>query len=65
MAEFVNVQVTDGAATILLDRPPMNAISVLVQDAPRQAAATITMDPEVRARGYLRWREDLRRGRRR
>ncbi len=28
MSEFVNVQVTDGVATIRLDRPPMNAISV-------------------------------------
>ena len=26
MGECVNVQVTDGVATIRLDRPPMNAI---------------------------------------
>jgi enoyl-CoA hydratase/carnithine racemase len=49
MGEFVNVQVTDGVATIRLDRPPMNAINVLVQDELRQAATAITADPDIRA----------------
>ena len=31
MGEFVNVSVTDSVATVRLDRPPMNAISVQVQ----------------------------------
>src|ERR1700752_2526173 len=48
MGEFVNVQVTDGVATIRLDRPPMNPISVLVQDELRQAATAITADPDIR-----------------
>jgi enoyl-CoA hydratase/carnithine racemase len=49
MSEFVNVQVTDGVATIRLDRPPMNAISVQVQAELRAAAATINSTPAIRA----------------
>ncbi|MUL49781.1 enoyl-CoA hydratase/isomerase family protein [Mycobacterium sp. CBMA293] len=49
MGEFVSVQVRDGVATIRLSRPPMNAISVVVQDELRQAAATVAMDPEIRS----------------
>ncbi|MBV8346805.1 MAG: enoyl-CoA hydratase/isomerase family protein [Mycolicibacterium sp.] len=49
MGEFVNVRVIDGVATIRLDRPPMNAISVAVQTELRQAAAAVTMNPEIRA----------------
>src|SRR5258707_5470895 len=49
MGECVNVQVTEGVATILLDRPPMNAISVQVQAELRDAAAVVTSTPEIRA----------------
>src|SRR5258708_12257734 len=49
MGECVNVQVTDGLATIRLDRPPMNAISVQVQAELRDAAAVVTSTPEIRA----------------
>jgi enoyl-CoA hydratase/carnithine racemase len=49
MGEFVNVQVTDGLATIQLDRPPMNAISVEVQAGLRAAAATVSSTPSIRA----------------
>jgi enoyl-CoA hydratase/carnithine racemase len=49
MGEFVDVQVTDGVATIRLDRPPMNAISVQVQAELRDAAAAVTSTPEIRA----------------
>jgi enoyl-CoA hydratase/carnithine racemase len=49
MGESVDVQVTDGVATIRLDRPPMNAISVQVQAELRAAAAVVTSTPEIRA----------------
>ena len=49
MGESVDVQVTDGVATIRLDRPPMNAISVQVQAELRDAAAVVTSTPEIRA----------------
>jgi enoyl-CoA hydratase len=49
MGECVNVQVTEGLATIRLDRPPMNAISVQVQAELRDAAAVVTSTPEIRA----------------
>ena len=49
MSDFVNVQVADGVATIRLDRPPMNAISVQVQAELREAAATVSSTPAIRA----------------
>jgi enoyl-CoA hydratase len=49
MGECVNVQVTDGVATIRMDRPPMNAISVQVQAELRAAAATVSATSEIRA----------------
>ena len=49
MGELVDVRVTDGVATIRLDRPPMNAISVQVQAELCDAAASITSRPEIRA----------------
>ena len=49
MSDFVNVQVADGVATIRLDRPPMNAISVQVQAELRAAAATVSSTPAIRA----------------
>ena len=49
MGECVNVQVTDGMATIRMDRPPMNAISVQVQAELRATAATVSAAPAIRA----------------
>jgi len=49
MGELVDVQVTDGVATIRLDRPPMNAISVQMQADLSAAAATVTAAPAIRA----------------
>ena len=47
--EFVRLEVDDGVATIRLDRPPMNALSVLVQAGIRAAAAEATERKDVRA----------------
>ncbi len=47
--EFVSIDVTDGVATIRLDRPKMNAISVQVQADLREAAAEVTERDDVRA----------------
>jgi enoyl-CoA hydratase/carnithine racemase len=38
MSELVRLEVSDGVATIRLDRPPMNALNVEVQEAIRGAA---------------------------
>jgi enoyl-CoA hydratase/carnithine racemase len=47
--EFVRVE-TDGAvATIRLDRPPMNALSIQMQDELSAAAAQVSTDDAVRA----------------
>ncbi len=49
MSEFVNLSVDDGIGTIRLDRPPMNALNIDIQEGLRHAAATFTSDSEVRA----------------
>lgn len=49
MGEFVNMQVTDGLATIHLDRPPMNALNIQIQGELSEAAAELGADSEVRA----------------
>lgn len=49
MAELVDVLVTDGVATIRLDRPPMNPINVAMQDALRAAAEMVSATPQIRA----------------
>lgn len=49
MAEFVNLEVSDGIGTIRLDRPPMNALNRQVQEEIRQAARAATVDSDVRA----------------
>ena len=48
-AEFVRLEVQDGIGTIRLDRPPMNALNVQVQEEIRGAAAAAAGDPEVHA----------------
>lgn len=48
MAEFVRLEVADGVGTIRLDRPPMNALNVAVQEEIRAAAAEATERDDVR-----------------
>lgn len=48
-AEFVHLQVADGVGTIRVDRPPMNALSVQVQEEIRAAAAEASERDDVRA----------------
>jgi enoyl-CoA hydratase/carnithine racemase len=49
VGEFVRLEVKDGIGTIRLERPPMNALNVQVQEELRAAATAATEDPEVRA----------------
>ena len=49
MSEFVKLSVEDGISTIRLDRPPMNALNIDIQEGLRAAAATFTADADVRA----------------
>ncbi len=49
MGEFVRLEVADAIATIRLDRPPMNALNVQVQEEIRAAAAEATQRRDVRA----------------
>ena len=49
MNEHVRLEVEDGVATIRLDRPPMNALSVLVQAGIKAAAAEASERKDVRA----------------
>lgn len=41
MGQFVSVEVSDRVATIMLQRPPMNALSIQVQQEIRQAAQEV------------------------
>jgi enoyl-CoA hydratase/carnithine racemase len=49
MAEYVNVEVADQIATILLARPKMNALNAQVQREIAEAARTVDADPGVHA----------------
>jgi len=49
MGELVRLEVSEGVATLRLDRPKMNAISLQVQDELRAAAAEATERDDVRA----------------
>lgn len=49
MGEFVSLDVDSGVATIRLDRPPMNALSIAVQEELRAAAVECTRRADVRA----------------
>ena len=49
MADFVSVQSSGGLATIRLDRPPVNALSIALQGELRDAAEQVSADPEIRA----------------
>jgi enoyl-CoA hydratase len=49
MGEFVRLEVEDAVATIRLDRPPMNALNVAVQEEIRAAASQAAAAADVRA----------------
>lgn len=49
MAEYVRLEVDDGVATLRLDRPPMNALNVAVQEEIRAAAGEAAARDDVRA----------------
>ena len=49
MGEFVRLDIADGIGTIRLDRPPMNALNVQVQEELRAAAQEAGRDDQVRA----------------
>ena len=49
MAEFVSVQSSAGLATIRLDRPPVNALSIALQGELRDAAEQVSADLDIRA----------------
>jgi len=49
MAEFVHLEVDSGVATIRLDRPPMNALNVTVQEEIRAAATEASERDDVRS----------------
>jgi enoyl-CoA hydratase/carnithine racemase len=49
MSEYVTLEVEDGIGTILLARPPMNALSTQLQEEIRAAAAEASARADVRA----------------
>ncbi|MGI8699796.1 MAG: enoyl-CoA hydratase/isomerase family protein [Nocardioidaceae bacterium] len=49
MAEYLRLDVADGVGTIRLDRPPMNALNVTVQEELRAAAGEASQRSDVRA----------------
>jgi len=49
MAGFVSVHFSGGLATIRLDRPPVNALSIALQSELRDAAEQVSVDPDIRA----------------
>jgi enoyl-CoA hydratase/carnithine racemase len=49
VGELVRLEIEDGIGTIRLDRPPMNALNIQVQEELRAAAAQAGADPSVRA----------------
>ncbi len=49
MADLVRLEVSEGVATLRLDRPPMNALDVQMQEELRSAAHEATDREDVRA----------------
>jgi enoyl-CoA hydratase/carnithine racemase len=49
MTDLVRLEVSDGIGTIRLDRPPMNALNIEIQEGLRAAAAAATADAAVHA----------------
>lgn len=48
MTEFVNLEVADGVATIRINRAPVNALNVQIQDELREIAAEVSGRADVR-----------------
>ncbi|HWB35021.1 MAG TPA: enoyl-CoA hydratase-related protein [Rugosimonospora sp.] len=46
---LVDIEVADGIGTLRLNRPPMNALNIEIQEGLRDAAARLTDDPGVAA----------------
>jgi enoyl-CoA hydratase/carnithine racemase len=49
VGEFVRLEVDEGIGTIRLDRPPMNALNIQIQEELREVALAATADDTVRA----------------
>ena len=49
MGEFVSVRSSGGLATIRLDRPPVNALSIALQGELKEAAEQVGADTGIRA----------------
>src|SRR5690606_11773376 len=49
VSELVRLEIADGIGTIRLNRPPMNALNVEVQEALRAVAAEAAASPEIKA----------------
>ncbi len=48
-SRLVRLEIEDGIGTIRLDRPPVNALNIQIQEELREAAGAATADPDVRA----------------
>lgn len=48
MGELVRLEINDGIGTIRLERPPMNALNIQVQEELRELAAQATADDAIR-----------------
>jgi len=49
MTDLVRLEISEGIATIRLDRPPMNALNIEIQEGLREAATAAARDEKVRA----------------
>jgi enoyl-CoA hydratase/carnithine racemase len=49
MADFVRLEVEDGVGTLRIDRPPMNALNVVIQEEIRAAATEAAERDDVRS----------------
>jgi enoyl-CoA hydratase/carnithine racemase len=49
MGDLVRLDISDGIGTIRLDRPPMNALNIQVQEELRELAREVTDSPEIKA----------------
>ena len=49
MDEWVRLEVSEGIATIRLDRPPLNALNVAMQARIGAAALEVAERPDIRA----------------
>ncbi len=53
MAEFFSIEVSDGVAEVVMDRPPANAMSIGVFEEIGEVAGDLEGNPEVRAVVFL------------